>query len=558
MTAGAPQHGSDDRRGHVGRPVHDAVLGIDLGTSSVKVALTTLDAQPITQSVRAYPVHTPAPGRAESDPADWKREIVAAVQESVTRAPGVRIAGIGLSGQMHGVVTADPQGRPTRRAILWADARATEQLTLYRQLPADRLAALRNPLTAGMAGPILSWLAAHEPGTLEASEWALQPKDWVRYWLTGRAAAEPSDASATLLYDLPADTWAVDVAAQLGIDPRLLPVLLPTAGACAGALTVSSAGELGLEPGLPVAAGGADTAVAALGTGLTRPGSFQLTIGTGAQIITPLQIDGHQGDAAGSAGADPSTHLYRTATRKGHYGMAASLNGGLVLSWVCQTLGASWDELYASAAAQASATSPLFLPHLNGERTPYLSSQMRGAWFGLAPQHSRRDLLRAALEGVAFGVKEALDALAPSGVDSGRLSLAGGGTTSPPWRQLLADVLELDLDAVEVPAASARGAAMLGAHAAGFVDEREMLRRLRPRTTVAAISDPSWRSVYRERFDRFRQAARLLQPLTQTESARVTPEGEHAAPRVQATSPDRAPLSTTPDQLLPSPRRYAP
>ncbi|MEP6648595.1 MAG: FGGY family carbohydrate kinase [Lapillicoccus sp.] len=484
----------------------DLVLGIDLGTSSVKAVLTTLDAQVLGQAARTYPVRTPGPGRAESDPEEWREAIIVAVRDVLAQVPQGTVRGIGLSGQMHGVAVTDHAFQPIRPAILWADARATDQIRRYQLLPSDRLASLHNPLTPGMAGPILGWLAQHEPHTAERMRWALQPKDWVRAWLTGRSAAEPSDASATLLYDIPADTWAFDIAEVLRVDTRVLPPLLPASGAAAGTLTPVAAGQLGLEVGTPVAAGGADTAVAALGSGLTQVGAVQLTIGTGVQVITPVGPD----VARSTPPWSQVTHLYRTATSSGHYRMAATLNGGLVLDWVRSVLGASWSDLYDTAALPGSPDAPFFLPHLNGERTPYMSTGMRGAWVNLAPQHTRADLLRAALEGVAFGIKEAVQALDPAGPPVKQLRLAGGGSTAPAWRQMLADILEAELNAVDVPAASGRGAAMLGAQAAALLDENELLATLSPTADPVACPLNARVHDYRHRFDQFRDHVQQL------------------------------------------------
>ncbi len=173
-------------RGAKGSSQRDTVLGIDLGTSSVKVVLTTAGAQVLAQSSESYRVDTPHPGWAESDPRDWRRAIIAAVREVVAKANTPTIVGIGLSGQMHGVTVTDDQYRPLRAAILWADSRAGDQLGRYTALPAIQLANLQNPLTPGMAGPILGWLRQHESETIERTRWALQPKDWVRAWMTGQ------------------------------------------------------------------------------------------------------------------------------------------------------------------------------------------------------------------------------------------------------------------------------------------------------------------------------------------------------------------------------------
>ena len=260
---------------------------------------------------------------------------------------------------------------------------------------------------------------------------------------------------------------------------------------------------LDLPAGLPVAAGAGDTAAASLGSGLVAPGTAQLTIGTGVQIVTPS-------DQPFVDTADPVTHFYRSATDVGHYRMAAVLSGGLALRWVCDTLNASWAELYATAEQASRVDDPLFLPHLSGERTPYLDASMRGAWTGLRPEHTRTDLLRSALEGVAFAAAEALGALFPDRVAVDHLRLAGGGTVASAWRQLLADALDVELRAVAVPGASGRGAAFLGARAAGLIDESVLLEMATPTVTSVVRPEPEAASRYRDRRTRFRHTIEHL------------------------------------------------
>ena len=483
-----------------------AVLGIDLGTSSVKVVLADGHGHPLAQVTRDYPVDRPHPGWAETDPDAWWSAIRSGVAEVLTAAPGAVPSGIGLSGQMHGVVLADASAVAVRPAVLWADARAADELSLYRALPADVLARQANPLFPGMFGPELAWLTRHEGETVAAARWALSPKDWVRARLTGAIAGEPSDASATLLFDVLTGDWDDDVVAALGIRRDLLPDLLPSAGTIAGHLLPGVAADLGLSAGTPVAAGAGDSAAAALGSGLFRTGDVQLTIGTGVQIVTPVPAP----SAQSLPGPSPVTHLYRAATRDGWYAMAAGLTGGQTLDWVRRMLAVDWVELYAAADHQPRPDDPIFVPHLVGERTPHLDSSLRGSWTGLAAHHTRRDLMYSALEGVAFAVAESLDAL--SGNDSGHrdLRLAGGGTVSAAWRSLLADVLRARLHAVDVPGASARGAALLGAQAAGLVDDDSLPGVAAVRTTL--IAEPGHRASllaerreqYRRRFDALR------------------------------------------------------
>jgi xylulokinase len=484
-------------------PASDAHVGIDLGTSSVKVTLHSPQGEPITQAEVGYAVHHPLPGWAETDPMDWWDAVAAGVRGAVSRAPHARPVSIGLSGQMHGVVATRSDGRPVRDAVLWADSRAHEQLATYRCLPDATRVRLANPLTPGMAGPILAWLVQHERDVVAATRWALQPKDWVRLQLTGEIHTEPSDASATLLYDVVGDAWALDVVQALGLEADILPPVLPSSGSPAGHLTAAAAELLGLPDGIPVAAGAGDTAAAALGSGLVDAGTAQLTIGTGIQLVTPT-------DEPPSGTSDPVTHYYRAATDAGHYRMAAALNGGLALSWVCDTLNASWTELYSSALSSPQLDGPMFLPHLHGERTPYMDSSMRGAWTGLTPRHTRTDLLRSALEGVAFATAEALESLFPDGTTVDHLRLAGGGTTAPGWRQMLADALDVELRAVAVSGASGRGAALLGARAAGLTEEVMVLELGAPSVTSVVSPDPVAAGRYRDRRSRFRDTVEHL------------------------------------------------
>jgi xylulokinase len=398
---------------------------------------------------------------------------------------------------MHGLVLASGDGGALRPALLWADSRATGSLPAYRRLGARALARLANPLAPGMTGPLLKWIADHEPRTYAEARWALQPKDWVRARLTGEFHAEPSDASASLLYDVPGDRWDLEVVSALGLEASLLAPLLPSAGAPAGHLTAGAGAALGL----PVAAGAADTAAAALGSGIAGTGGIQLTVGTGAQVIRPLTEPVSRADAG--------VNLYRSAAPDGWYHMGATVSAGLALNWVRETMNATWAELYASADDPGQAHDPVFVPHLSGERTPYCDPALRGSWTGLSLACDRASLLRAALEGTAFAIRDALDALL-GGDRPAHLRLAGGGTLAAGWRQMLADVLEFPLHAVDVPAASGRGAALLGASAAGLISWRDIEGPLAPPAGLVAEPDRARAGFHRERHARFRDTVSAL------------------------------------------------
>src|SRR5829696_6192916 len=454
------------------------LLGLDLGTSSVKALLMAEGGALLGESSASYAVRAPRQGWAESTPEDWWAAVLEATGAAVGRR-GVEVTALGLSGQMHGVVLADKLGLPLRPAVIWADARSGTELAAYRRLDKDLGRRLANPPAVGMAGPSLLWLRDHAPDTYTSARWALQPKDWLRMRMTGEAATEPSDASATLLYDLLADDWSYAVIEDLGLRTELLAPLVPSA-CVAGTLEGEAAGELGLRKGLPVAAGAADTAAAMLGTGLLRPGLMQLTVGTGGQVVTPRTVP--EPDPHGR------THVYRTAVPGLWYSMAAIQNAGLALEWVRKVLGASWKDVYEEAFAVPPGSGGVtFLPYLSGERTPRFDPGARGAWTGLGLDHTRGHLLRAALEGVAFALREALGALEDLGTIAPELRLAGGGGTGGrsggPWRQLLADVLGRPLwllpDEIS-SVASARGAAFLAGLASGVYPAAEGTLPLTP------------------------------------------------------------------------------
>jgi xylulokinase len=487
-------------------------LGLDLGTSSAKAVVVDTGGQVLSQASAGYAVTSAMAGYAESEPADWWQAVTACAREAVAAA-GAQPAAIGLSGQMHGLVMTSRDGGALRPALLWADSRATGCLGAYRRLGSQALARLANPLAPGMTGPMLKWIAEHEPRTYHDAAWALPPKDWIRARLTGEFHAEPSDASATLLYDVMGDRWDLEVMKALGLDASLLAPLLPSAGALAGRLTAGAGAELGLSADIPVAAGAGDTAAATLGSGIAAGGDIQLTVGTGAQVIRPLTVPVSRADAG--------VNLYRAATPDGWYQMGATISAGLSLNWVREVMHASWEELYASAGQPGRSHDPIFVPHLSGERTPYSDPALRGSWTALSLANDRVSLLRSALEGTAFAIRDALDALVGDHRPQ-RLRLAGGGTLAASWRQLLADVLGVPLYAVDVPAASGRGAALLGAAAVGLLSFDDIQGPLAPAARLVAEPDPAMAAFHADRHTRFRRIVAALAALQESGYPEVT------------------------------------
>ncbi|HEY1822900.1 MAG TPA: FGGY family carbohydrate kinase [Trebonia sp.] len=426
-----------------------AVLGIDLGTSGVKALVADVNGGVLGRGTAGYPVRVPGVGQAEASPEDWWLATRTAVREALAEADGVTVTALAVAGQMHGVVLVDDRGAPLRPAILWLDQRAAAETATYAELPCDYTAVLGNRPSPGMAGPLLCWLMTHEPCTVRASWWVLQPKDWLRLRLTGKAATDPTDASGTLLFDLARNAWADPLIAKLGLPrEKLPPVREPTD--IAGPLLPAPAADLGLRPGIPVAVGASDTAAALFATGL-RPDEAMLNLGSGGQWVVPEDefrpLD--------------TTNLYR-AVGHGYYRLAPVQNVGVTLDWVRNLLGATWDELYDTASRPRPAGAPRFDPHLTPERW---NPAATGGWTGLTLAHQPEDLMRSALDGVAGLLLQRLEDLRAAGHAPTRVILGGGGTANPAWRALLEDTLALPLTRAPTTWLTPTGAARLAAEA---------------------------------------------------------------------------------------------
>jgi len=435
--------------------MNDVYLGIDLGTSGLKVSAVDGNGTVVAEAEASYQVDHPLPGHAEIAPEAW----TAAVDQAVARLGDLRYRSVGVDGQMHGLVLVDAEGAACRPAILWPDRRAETELSHWQGLTADQRTRLANPLTAGMAGPILDWIQRHEPVTLQQAVAVLQPKDYVRTHLGGRMVAERSDASATLLWDVPADRWACDVVEDLGLPGQLLPDVVASQ-------EVVGTAEL---PGAPaLVAGAGDTPAALLGSGGLAAGQVQVNLGSGAQILIGVEKP--------KPAADARTHLYADAG-SAWYGMVAIQNGGLALNRVREWLQMSWDDLFAAAtAAPIGAGGVSLIPYLSGERGGVAAPTSRGAWLGLTDATTAADIARAGVEGMVFAVRQGIELL--GGRPPKVVRVTGGGARNPLVPQMLADVLSAQVNVLPNRSASALGAAILAATGVG--DEIPLVRE-RPR-----------------------------------------------------------------------------
>jgi xylulokinase len=459
--------------------VTDRLLAIDLGTSSTKLLVVSRHGEVLDRRRLPHATRRPTPDAAEQDPAEWWRNLVAGV---TTMADRERIAAIGVTGQMHGLVVHGADGVVARPAITWEDRRGAIAL------PALLARAPHHPSVApGYQAASWQWLVEAEPDIVAGATAVLLPKDTLVHRLTGRHVTDPSDAIGTGWYR-PGGSWDAEALAAAGIDPSLLPELVPS-GSLAGPLTREAATALGLSAGIPVITAGGDAAVAAFGAGATDPSTPLILLSTGCQALQP-------------ADSMPERDAWPAATPPGFprwLGTVAVLNGGNVVGWARATLG-----------DPASRTDPdlVFLPYLTGERTDRLSPDASGAFVGLRPHHDRPAMARAAIDGVSLALADAV-ARAGGHLGSDAPVLAGGGgTRDDAWLQSVADALGRTVAVMIEPDLSAWGAARSTATALGWVDPVGAPDAWRPATRPVMPGIAAADAV--ARLDRFRTIAERL------------------------------------------------
>jgi xylulokinase len=449
-------------------PVSASYLGIDLGTSGLKLTLVGEHGRVLAESEASYDVQTPQPGFAETDPDLWMAALrVAAAQlpaASAGSAGTSSLKAVGVTGQMHGIVLCGADGQALRPAVLWPDQRATSVLARWSAMPVDDRAALANPIFAGMAGPMLTWLHDHETATLASTALVRSPKDWVRAQLTGDLVTERSDASATLLWDVTTDGWSTAATGLAGVRADQLPGVVDS-HATVGTATWPPRPE-GTRPlapgGVPVVAGGADTACALSALQATTLGkswddSVVVNVGTGVQIVRP--------GVSAEAREKPMSHLYADVAG-GWYEMLAVQNGGLALSWCQEMLGLDWMSFVTTAREAAPGSGGVsFVPFLAGERGGLAGPDSRAGWLGGSPSVGRAELARSAFEALGFTIRRGIELLGAQ--ESRRIVVSGGGARDPWVRQLIADVLGRPITYVPLRSASATGAAVLAARGVG-------------------------------------------------------------------------------------------
>jgi xylulokinase len=447
----------------------ETFLGLDIGTSSVKALLVDGDQRVVAEASTPLSLSRPHPLWSEQDPDDWVKGVEASVAALRGHAPREfeALAGIGLSGQMHGATLLDAGDKPLRPAILWNDGRSfAECAELKRRVP-DLEQRTGNLAMPGFTAPKMLWVAAHEPEVAGATRRVLLPKDYVRLRLSGEAVSEMSDASGTLWLDVGRRRWDASLLAATGLTEKAMPSLVEGSEVSAH-LSPEIAAAWGLAGRkIPIAGGGGDNAASAIGVGATAAGAGFVSLGTSGVVFS---VTDHFVSLP-----ERTLHAFCHALPNRWHGMAVTLSAASSLAWIAAVFGRDRDisELIAAATAFASsknavASAPIFLPYLSGERTPHNDAEATGVFAGLRAEHGADALVFAVMEGVAFSFADGVDVLDAAGARPARPLLVGGGARSEFWGQMIADVTGLTIDlASGAEAGAALGAARLGMLAAG-------------------------------------------------------------------------------------------
>lgn len=491
------------------------LIGVDVGTTGVKVIAIDAQGAIVATESEEYPLATPEPLWSEQNPADWWRGTQRALARlTSSRALDPRdIAGIGLTGQMHGAVFLDAEDQVIRPAMLWNDGRTAAQCAEITERVGERrlIEIVGNPALTGFQAPKVLWLREHEPDAYQRLAHLLLPKDYIRLMLTGEHATDASDAAGTLLLDLAARDWSTTILDILGISRAWLPQVYE-GPEVTGRLRDDVALALGLPQGLPVIAGGGDNAAAAVGNGIIREGNITSSIGTSGVLFAhsdTIRLD-----------PEGRLHTFCHAVPGAYHLMAVTLAAGGSLRWLRDTLAGPGihEDGYEELAEEASAVAPgseglLFLPYLMGERTPHLDPFARGAFIGLTARHGRGHLVRAVMEGVTYSLRDGRDIMRDMGLDVGEIRVTGGGARSPLWRQMQADIFGTPITRMRAEEGPAFGAALLASVGTNTYPDIETAVASTVKTAGSLAPDPLAMPAYERGYAIYRDLYPTLKPI---------------------------------------------
>lgn len=474
-------------------------IGIDIGTSGMKLLLVDQEGRILRAVTKEYPLLFPKEGWSEQDPEEWWRACLAGIPELVAGFDASKVRGIGAGGQMHGLVTLDKEDRVIRPAILWNDGRTVEEVAyLNETIGKSKLSAYTaNIAFAGFTAPKLLWMKKHERELFERIDKIMLPKDYLAYKLTGVHSCDYSDASGMLLLDVEHKTWSAPMLDICSISEEKMPALYES-WQVIGEVKPEIAKALGLGGGVRVVAGAGDNAAAAVGTGTVGEGACNLSLGTSGTIFISSE----------KFGVDPHNALHSFAHADGRYHlMGCMLSAASCHKWLCEEILQTTDyaaEQAGIAPERLGRNSVFFLPYLMGERSPINDTNARGTFIGMSLATTRSDLLQAVLEGVAFAIRDSFEVAKSLGLSIEKSKICGGGARSKLWRQIMADVLHITLEIPQTEEGPGYGGAMLAMVGCGeYRSVKEAADRL-VRVTSCVEPDPETAARYETKYQQFR------------------------------------------------------
>ena len=502
------------------------LIGVDVGTTGAKTILVDEMGRLHASALESYPLHTPQPKWAEQNPEDWWQATVKSIRVVLaeSKISPDTIKGLGLSGQMHGLVLMDSEHCVLRPAILWCDVRTTQQCHYINKTVGVDLLVQRtcNPALEGFTAPKVIWVRDNEPDILKKTATMCLPKDYVRFRMTGEIATEVSDAAGTLLFDVRHRCWSEEVLDKLDLDSDLLPPVYESADVC-GAITAEVAELTGLKAGTPVVGGGADNACSAVGNGIVKAGRVSASLGTSGAVVA------HTDEA--KVDSNLRAHSFCHSAPNKWYLMGVVLSAGGAFRWFRDSLGdcevaaakvagVQPYELLTQEAAKAPVGSEglIFLPYLTGERTPHADSNAKATFFGMTLRHGKPHLIRSVLEGVVYAMRDSLEIIRGLDTPVNQIYATGGGARSPLWRQIQADVYNTELVTIDIAEGPAFGAAILAGVGTGVYDSVESASDAIVKITSSTYPIPVNVKIYEE----FYQIYRDLYPALKPQFDRVT------------------------------------
>lgn len=481
-------------------------IGIDLGTSAVKLVLMDEKGQVKNIVSKEYPLYFPNPGWSEQNPQDWYEQTIAGLKELLEGWDKEQVAGISFGGQMHGLVILDEADEVIRPAILWNDGRTYEECDYLNQVIGKETLSryTANISFTGFTAPKILWVKNKEPEHFARIKKIMLPKDYIAYRLTGVHCTDVSDASGMLLFDVANRTWSREMCEICHVKEEQLATVYESYEAV-GYVKTEIAGMLGLSDHVVVAAGAGDNAAAAVGTATVGEGRCNISLGTSGTIFISAQ----------NFGVDPHNALHAFAHADGHYHlMGCMLSAASCNKWWMEDILHTIDFTKEQAQIEKLGRNQVFfLPYLMGERSPHNDSNARGTFVGMSMDTTRADMTQAVLEGVAFALRDSFEVAKTLGIRIDRTKICGGGAKSPLWKKIIANVLNVKVDVIESEEGPGLGGAMLAAVACGVYDSVEEIANAFVKVVDTVEPDEELAKLYEERYQKFKKIYPALKPV---------------------------------------------